>query len=208
MARTHRWSTIVHELDPSGATAVRRSDLPGCSFHDAQPLDDGRILVLCSEERGLSPRIYDPSTGRSSTLQSITTLGSWSLPDRAILLDDGRVLLVDVGGLTGLILFDPSTGASIETGSPNPDAATTVQRSMATRLSDGRVFLADAFKDRVWDPITGVITQLRNSSSARDGHTVTLLDDGRVLIVGSAEWPADRTLPRPSGAELFDPAGD
>jgi N-acetylneuraminic acid mutarotase len=62
-------------------------------------------------------------------------------------------------------------------------------------------FLADV---ELFDPATHLLTQAASLQTARDGHTATLLEDGRVLVVGgynlAQRWLAD--------AEVYDPAAD
>jgi hypothetical protein len=111
--------------------------------------------------------------------------------------------MVRAGGRTSLALFDPRTGASQETGS-------VVQSSLAfwvpAALADGRVILVGEDAAWAWDPGTGTTTWVAALDTRRLDPTLTVLDDGRVLVVGGAEWPADRTVPRPPGAVLLDPA--
>ena len=72
------------------------------------------------------------------------------------------------------------------------------QQQTATLLPDGRVFIAggywsDGQKWRVlsstemYDPATRTFSPIGSMGAARDGHTTTLLDDGRVLIVGGED---------------------
>ncbi|MEM7309104.1 MAG: kelch repeat-containing protein [Planctomycetota bacterium] len=153
-------------------------------------------------------------------------------------LEDGRVLVA--GGLDPLgpdggpgevydhfELFDPQVQEfSGELGSLQHRRA----RHTATRLQDGRVLLAGGVggsggsggpepavlrSAEIFDPATGVTTPVASMSAQRVFHTATLLEDGRVLVVGGSRdyEPGDpigypRSLDEPSSAvtELFDPA--
>jgi Galactose oxidase, central domain len=76
----------------------------------------------------------------------------------------------------------------------------------ATLLQDGRVLVAGGGSGgetdaptssaETWDPATGAWSPTGSMHSARSEHSATLLQDGRVLVVGG--WQAD--------AELYDPA--
>ena len=76
----------------------------------------------------------------------------------------------------------------------------------AVRLQDGRVLVAGGLnltdpygildKAEIYDPRTATWAEAGSMTLGRSDFTATLLDDGRVLVVGGG----DRT------AELFDPA--
>ncbi|MBK5292673.1 MAG: hypothetical protein JJE04_13465 [Acidobacteriia bacterium] len=90
----------------------------------------------------------------------------------------------------------------------------------ATLLADGRVLIAggDMIEARVpavlntqssaelYDPRTGTFTATGNMTTARSGHTATLLPDGRVLIAGGG-LTKNGALGSPAlaSAELYDP---
>lgn len=77
----------------------------------------------------------------------------------------------------------------------------------ATRLRDGRVFIAGGFigserrlaSTEIFDPTTKQFTPAANMSMARASHTATLLPNGKVLIAGG--FNADYL----NTAEIFDP---
>ncbi|WP_260602581.1 kelch repeat-containing protein [Variovorax sp. MHTC-1] len=134
----------------------------------------------------------------------------------ATLLSDGRVLIV--GGYVGpggfdpptrtAELYDPSTGQWKLTGSMR-DAR---EFHTATLLPNGKVLVAggidsDPFTSRslstaeLYDPATGLWTATGSMNRVRDGHTATLLADGKVLVMGSRD-PGGNA----STAELYNPA--
>ncbi len=134
----------------------------------------------------------------------------------AIRLRDGRVLICggtatgEVGGvLSSAELFDPATRSFTPTG------AMTVRRAgqTITMLRDGRVlvtggvqnagFRSELASAEIYDPATGTFSATGSMSMPREGHTATLLRDGRVLVVGgSRQRHPDAGL----RAEIYDPA--
>jgi basic membrane protein A len=101
----------------------------------------------------------------------------------------------------------------------DPGASLFIPRAhhTATRLLDERILLVggsrvvdDFFGDEflaeveLFDPATNLLIQAGSLHTARHDHTATLLEDGRVLVVGGYNptqlWLAD--------AEIYDPAAD
>jgi hypothetical protein len=89
------------------------------------------------------------------------------------------------------------------------------QQQTATLLLDGRVFIAggywqDGQKSRdlssteMYDPRTGRFSAIGSMGARRDGHTATLLNDGRVLIVGGEAIGNGSVVGVPS-AVLYQP---
>jgi hypothetical protein len=158
-----------------------------------------------------SPDVGPPAqTGPMGTGRQIHT---------ATVLDDGRVLIAggydhNDGALVSAVLYD----AANDTFSPTGFMADARGYHTATLLAGGRVlitgggppgwpgsltgitgpFLASA---ELYDPRTGTFTSTGSMATAREGHTATLLTDGRVLITGGAEFQA-RSV---ASAELYDP---
>ncbi|MBI3752329.1 MAG: hypothetical protein HY263_11815 [Chloroflexi bacterium] len=136
-------------------------------------------------------------------------------------LNDGRVLIaggyaLGDGSLASAVLYDPVTN----TFSPTGPMAGARGYHTATLLKDGRVlvvgggtanwsatlppegaftFLASA---EIYDPATGTFTPTGPMATPREVHTATLLEDGRVLIVGGMTTQSESV----ASAELFDPA--
>lgn len=183
--------------------------------HTATLLQDGRVLIV----GGYSPysggwhataEIYDPRTGQ------FTSTGSMAVPREthtATLLTNGQVLIT--GGLfsaTGTLhylssaeLYDPATGQFTSTGS----MMITRLMHAATLLDDGRVLITGGFGNtagnfnptlaEVYDPAAGTFAATGNMTMSRVNHTATLLDNGKVLIVGGCNGAVVAT------AELYDP---
>jgi hypothetical protein len=191
-------------------------------------LRDGRVLVTGGPlgtvlKRDSSAELYDPSTGKF-TLTGFMKVASSG--QGTALLPDGRVLFA--GGSTTLLatyqgnyvpgdtivlssaeLYDPITGQFSMTGS----LTTARQDPTATLLPDGRVLIAGGSLQaslvgwrptasaELYSPATERFSPTGGMTTARVGHTATLLTNGRVLIVGG-----DGDSGPIASAELYDPA--
>jgi WD40 repeat protein len=172
-------------FSPTGSLTVTRAG------ETATPLKDGRVLFAgggnCgnSETDGLwaSAELYNPTTG------IFTPTGSMPTPrfnHTATLLDDGRVLVA--GGISG----------------PTAPGSTSVVSVVFASYEGVRLAATSAdvlATAELYDPGTGTFSPTGSMTDFRDGHTATLLQDGRVLVVGGGgEGYASRT-----SAELYDP---
>jgi len=182
-------STTVQLYDPVTGTFSPTGSLAETRYgKTATQLLDGRVLITggynCADAAHAgtwaSAELYDPATG------TFSPTGSMSRPREfhtATLLPDGRVLIA--GGITG-----ESPVASISVVLASYEGAITAETSSNV--------LASA---ELYDPATGTFTRTDSMSSFRDHHTATLLEDGRVLVVGGGgEGYASRTQ-----VELYDP---
>ena len=168
--------------------------------HTSTLLKDGRVLVVGNggeaSPSGKIADLYDPSTGKFIRTGSMKA-GRWL--HTATLLPDGRVLIL--GGRTpqdsvraAAELYDPRSGTFSSAGSMREGR----QQHAATLLNDGRVLITggywsdgqdyhDLSSAELYDPGTGRSTSIGSMGWARNGHLATLLQDGRVLIVGGAD---------------------
>ena len=141
----------------------------------------------------------------------------------ATLLPDGKVLIAGgYGGypnsgsyatLASAEIYDPSTQSFTETGS----LSIPLQEHTATLLLSGKVLIVGGdtplgntgyFQDsagaELYDPATGGFTPTGSLSTARFGHTATLLQNGQVLIAGGYNGgQAFNAMTEPW--ELYDP---
>jgi hypothetical protein len=134
----------------------------------------------------------------------------------ATLLPNGKVLIV--GGAIGPLsnrftaeLYDPPTRTFTRTGdmtAPRTGGAT------GTLLLDGRVLIAGCDFNggppkgsaEIYDPATGTFTETGSMVSGRCGQTATLLNNGKVLIVGGWYPMNAHSAPTYQPAELYDPS--
>jgi Kelch motif len=183
--------------------------------HRATLLQDGRVLITGGSDGGnkalTSAELYDPKTGIFTPTGSTPATRS---VDTATLLQDGRVLIT--GGsatpdgnnaLTSAELYDPKTG----TFSPSGSMTTARFGQTATLLLDGRVLITGGTaapmggpsltSAELYDPKTGTFSPTGSMTTASDGYTATLCQDGRVLTAGG--WDdGNRAL---TSVELYNP---
>ena len=160
-------------------------------------LNDGKVLITggfnFDEGAFASAELYDPATG------IFTATGDMTQPranHTAILLNDGNVLIT--GGFDAQAetiataeLFDATTG----TFSPTSAPASVHTFYGATLLNDGTVLVVGGFVfpnppgdgtviTEVFDPTTNKFNPTGSLLSGRFSHTVTLLNNGQVLVTG------------------------
>jgi len=177
-------------------------------------LADGDVLIAGGVNTSgylASAELYDPRTGRFTETGSMPTPTS---DQGATLLKDGRVLLA--GGYTSTLaalasaeLYDPKTGTFGAAGSMS------IARALGTTtmLADGRVLVAGGSPTdgpgaytalasaEIFDPQTDRFTPTGSMAAARIHASATLLQDGRVLMVGGEDLQGSGRL-----AEIYDPA--
>jgi hypothetical protein len=180
-------------------------------------LDDGRVLILggsvpftgkcgmaCVDPATASVEIYNPTTSKFSPNGS---LAEPRTAGKALLLSDGRVLVSGGNGqygnyLSTIEIYDPAQRTSVVV-KPPADTQKLPRYPMVLLLADGRVLIAGGFYDNqntasnvtlIFDPASGGFSNGPLMARPRQGATATLLDDGRVLVVGEEQ-----------SAELIDP---
>jgi hypothetical protein len=182
-------------------------------FHTATLLADGTGLVAgggkyeayCTAGTDFA-ELYDPVLGSFALTSSMTDR---RYAQTSTLLQNGKVLITggfsfdksacfDAGTSPPLMsaeLYDPSSGSFAPTGSMSEARGL----HTATLLSTGKVLIVGGGNTgggrppfagdgsataEVYDPATGTFTPTANMSTARIGHTATLLLDGKVLVAG------------------------
>lgn len=206
------------ELFDTGTGAFLAAGSLGEDFfaYTATPLVDGRVLVV--DGRTGRALAFHPDTGAFTPAgQASSEVGVHA----AVILPDGRVFIVptESSSAPDVQLFDPGAQRFLLAGR----LATERTRFSATVLADGRVLIAGGYSStdylaggagyltsaEVFDPRTGSSVPTGPMATARDRHSATLLDDGRVLIVGG-ETRVGGWTENPIGdvatAELYDPS--
>ena len=221
----------VGVFTPTGSLSTARDS------HTATLLANGKVLVAGGESGGYafaSTELYDPATGVWTPTGSMKTAREGHT---ATLLPNGKVLVAggyyyDVNGnyvlLASAELYDPATG----TWTPTANLKAARDGHTATLLPNGKVLVAGGYKvievvvdgiptsegislasAELYDPATGVWTPTANLKAARDGHTATLLPNGKVLVAGGEEEVEELLISDLSSgalllasAELYDPA--
>jgi len=195
------------------------------SLHTATLLQDGRVLVVVGDggvpDFGSWPvfgslsyivgtiDVFDPAT---ETWAMVTTLQYPRSEHAAVLLKDGRVLIVGGTGTGGSVLasaeiYDPTQRWSMVT------SDLTVARSLpvATLLADGRVLVTGGVnangavaEAEVYDPVAGVWSSAGNMAEGRVMHSATVMLDGEVLVAGGRGGNVGQSTILNS-AETYDP---
>ena len=172
------------------------------SGHTAVLLDDGRVLLIGGSGSEAPPdaELYDPATGQFSAARpmSLPPGGSFGGGPNALLLSDGRVLILEAVGegaslTTPIQFYDPASdefalGPSVP--SPRHDHRIAL-------LDDGRVLIVGGWGDDapgqahdafIYDPAADAIVATDALNDPRLAPFIATLSDGRVLVVGSQCW--------------------
>ncbi len=187
--------------------------------HTATLLPNGKVLVVGGNNQNdiyfTSAELYDPASGTWSAAGSLNARrGSHT----ATLLSNGKVLVAagynNTGVIAGAELFDPASGPNgtwTATGSLN----TARKIHTATLLTNGKVLVVGGIDStgvnptasaELFDPASGANgtwTATPDFPTTVDGHTATLLPNGKVLVA----FGRDKNGFALSSAQLFDPTG-
>ena len=185
-------------VDDVAATA----DGLSATTDDAAPAVDtpAPVDVEASDDGGCSGRFL-PIAGALLSLQE-----AQSEKPTATLLSGGKVLVTGGKTWASAGLYDPSAGTfeptgSLQQGRYDP-TATLLPTGMVLILGGGMntegVMLSNTAE--VYDPSVGELAKTGNPIEGREGHTATVLRDGKVLVVGGS------ILRNTTTAELYDPS--
>jgi hypothetical protein len=149
----------------------------------------------------------------------LTHLNTARAQHSAVLLPNGKVLLVGGFGPTGTPLkdaelYDPATGGFTVYGPTTHVLAL----STATLLNDGRVFVVGGFDTVVsyasgfssdtwfWTEAGGFVAG-PSLAAGRGSHSAALLPSGKVVIAAGMTNGSSAPCRYPTDSQLFDPAG-
>ena len=220
-------ATVTVTTSPSGFTPTG-SLVVARGLHTATLLPDNKVLVVYGSNSsayteaagyvGLSSiEVYDAGTGTFTEIVGDSGLGIYG--HTATLLQNGNVLLA--GGFVNSVwdygpstsynvagLYDSATGVFSGTGNMTANRG----GHTATLLANGKVLIAGGADTdptgtglasaELYDPSTGTFTQTGSMAVGRFLHTATLLQNGRVLIVGGALTSSSEPV---ATAEVYDP---
>ena len=132
-----------------------------------------------------------PNTRRDS---GVVSFGMAVLPD-------GRILFIGGAGPdpASAEVFDPATNTFAPTADQLP---TTPGDATAVTLQTGAVLVFGDGSSATFDPVAGSFAQATPMTADRVFQTTTLLQDGRVLVVGGSGPGGAATL---ASAEVYDP---
>lgn len=176
-------------------------------------LSSGKVLVAggatSASDALNSTEIYDP-------IAKTWTLGSKMITPRSdyasIMLGTGQILFMGGENINGFSisnaeLYNPSSGKFTATGK----MTATREEQTAVLLANGKVLVSGGNKitsttqtplasTELYDPTIGTWTASGSMSSARSGHTSTVLTSGQVLNSGGSD-----AVNELSSAELYNP---
>ncbi|MBI4485807.1 MAG: Ig-like domain repeat protein, partial [Acidobacteria bacterium] len=202
-----------------GTWSATGSMATGRSSHTATRLLNGKVLVAGGHASGgptASAALYDPATGTWTPTGSMAGVRGGHI---AVLLNNGKVLVA--GGVTNTAtvntaeVYDPATGLWSTT------AGMSVNRvhHEALLLPNGKVLVAGGHDvipgccyngfwstAEVYDPPTGAWSATGSMAYIRmQGHRLTLLQTGKVLVSGGHASPGGGCCVDTATAELYDP---
>ena len=206
--------TATGGLPPLGPWSETGALPPGLQFTNSTGVLSGTPTVAATYP--ISVMVQD-SASQSSAAQNFSiqifphgfgatgSMANARFAHTATLLNNGKVLVAGGADASGnpiatAEIYDPSTGKFSSTGS----MATARDYFAAALLTNGKVLVTGGLdasgnplaSAEIYDPGTGTFSAtLHNMTIARASHTATLLNTGKVLIVG---WGN-------ATAELFDP---
>jgi hypothetical protein len=166
----------------------------------ADPLPDGRVLVVGGTQSPSSPEVYSPTTNTWSSVGPAVDVpgGAASAP-----LSDGRilfaggVLVLQVGGSTDITSLATASIFNPTTDQQSPVSAMHERRvdAVAAGLPDGRVLVAGGgvgsgasfASAEAYDPQANTWTTVGGLTTGRDSAAASPLADGRVLVAGGLD---------------------
>jgi Kelch motif len=199
----------IHATSRTAGTIITTGQMTVARFdHAAVLLPTGRVLIVGGLARnGIaqpSAELFDPTTGRFTATGKPLAQHGWGVT--ATLLGDGKVLVAGGGSFgcdspcstASAELYDPATGTFALTGKmtvPRAEARTVLLRTGDVLLVGGTPVTETnpVLSAELYHPSTGTFTLL-GATHLTDATQITLLNDGRALVVSS------------TGTDYYDPS--
>ncbi|KAF0215598.1 MAG: fibronectin type III domain-containing [Geobacteraceae bacterium] len=158
--------------------------------------------------------VFNPTFARAGIVKTTGSMNFGREAHTATLLSSGKVLIAggadNTASLSSSELYDPNSGTFTSTGS----MATARYGHSATLLNNGKVLITGGVvgvinsitinTTELYDPVTGTFTSTGNLSVPRVNHQATLLQNGKVLISGGADYNYTNSVFH-NTAEIYDP---
>jgi hypothetical protein len=206
--RVLTWSAGVVLFDPANGILGPRI-LPSSGLllpQKATRLADGRVLLTRGNK---TAAIFTP--GSDSLSAAGEAIAYRPGKSSVALLNDGRALVTGGAELQGTLaeVYEPATNSFREVGTQQiASGFGAVGNQVSVTLTDGTVLVLSNINPyaEIFDPLTGTfrvtggLLQTHGVGSNLLTVTATLLNDGRVLVLGGC-----RTLPCAAAAELYAP---
>lgn len=181
-------------------------------YYAAALLSNGKVLIAggLNGSGGLSSaELFDPATGRFTNIGNMNYVRGWC--PTLTTLSNGTVLITGGGDSPVAEIYDPDRQTFTTVGS----MTTTRLTHSAILLSDGKVLVTggttfDSIRidtAELYDPSTGTFTATGNMTNKR-AYTSdsSLLQNGKVLVVGGTGGAFDTIVDGLNTAELYDPS--
>jgi hypothetical protein len=214
------YDPVAHTVSPAGNSMQVAREAP-----TATVLNSGLVLIAGGNHGRFlgsipvsSPTqtadLFDPS---SNTFSSTGNMHFARCGGTATKLLDGRVLIVGGAANEPAEIYDPGQGTFSTTGTP---VTSRIIGLTATLLRDGKVLFTGGTTNlgcewnpsqvnpqdivanaEIFDPAMGTFSAAANMNVSRMEHTATLLNNGKVLIVGGTSDLQNGL----ASAEIYDP---
>jgi len=189
--------TTAEVYDPqSNAWIATGSPITPRYSHTATLLNTGKVLVAggssyLASGPNSTAELYDPST---NTWTAAAAMPTGVAMHTATLLSDGTMVVTggyaSSGASSGAMLFNPTTNAWSQLASmQNPR-----EEHAATLLSSGQILVTGGYgssagngtiiPSEIYTPSTNIWTSAAPLNMPRYQHSSTVLNDGRVMVVG------------------------
>lgn len=190
----------TEQYDPAtGIWTLKGNLITARTYHTAAALANGKVLVTGGNDDSSailrSAELYDPTTGLWSATFNPSEPKTAGL---ATLLADGKVFVYGGEGPNGFVtnseIFNPNSNAIPWTYSTADSTGQSHVNRAATLLPNGKVLFTGGSdtsgsnifttSNQLYDPTTGAWSVTAPLIRARVSHTSTLLNNGKVLVVG------------------------